>query len=128
MQAVDLPLPCLRRQHHPCASTARRPFLDRAIPVAVAEALAVPMAEAMAHDERRPRGWDVLASLAKAAAAPDTAMGATAATPPVTLTDRPEHLFQEQTEQVIHDVADDGRVILAERAPSCCAVTRPTSV
>ena len=90
------------------------PFLDRAIPVAVAEALAVPMADAVAHDERRtPSLGRVLASLARAAAAPDTAFGSAPTAARASLGDQPELAFRDQTERVIHQIADTtGGVIL----------------
>ena len=83
------------------------PFLDRAIPVAVAEALAVPMADVMAHDERRTSGLGRLfASLARAAAAPDTAFGSAPTAARASLGDHPEQAFRDQTERVIHQVAE----------------------
>jgi hypothetical protein len=105
------------------------PFLDRAIPVAVAEALAVPMDQAVAHDERRtPRLGRALASLAKAATAPDAAMGATATTPPVALSDRPEHLFQQQTEQIIHGAAATTGGVILGRAAAIVLRDHPTAL
>jgi cytidylate kinase len=90
------------------------PFLDRAIPVAVAEALAVPMSEVMAHDERRASGIGrIFASLARAAALPDTEFGTVPSAARATLGDQPEQAFRDQTERVLHQVADtDGGVIL----------------
>jgi cytidylate kinase len=90
------------------------PFLDRAIPVAVAEALAVPMSEVMAHDERRTSGFGRLfASLARAAALPDTEFGTVPSSARATFGDQPEQAFREQTERVLHQVAEtEGGVIL----------------
>jgi cytidylate kinase len=90
------------------------PFLDRAIPVAVAEALAVPMSEVMAHDERRTSGFGRLfASLARAAALPDTEFGTVPSAARATFGDQPEQVFREQTERVLHQVAEtEGGVIL----------------
>jgi cytidylate kinase len=90
------------------------PFLDRAIPVAVAEALAVPMSEVMAHDDRRASGIGrIYASLARAAALPDTEFGTVPSAARATLGDQPEQAFRDQTERVLHQVADtDGGVIL----------------
>jgi cytidylate kinase len=90
------------------------PFLDRAIPVAVAEALAVPMSEVMAHDERRTSGFGRLfASLARAAALPDTEFGTVPSVARATFGDQPEQVFREQTERVLHQVAEtEGGVIL----------------
>jgi Cytidylate kinase-like family len=94
------------------------PFLDRAIPVAVAEALAVPMADAMAHDERRTSGLGrALASLARAAAAPDTVFGSAPTAARASVGDQPEQAFRWHTEQVIHHVAaTTGGVILGRAA------------
>ena len=100
------------------AERLRLPFLDRAIPVAVAEALAVPMADAVAHDERRKPGLGrALASLARAAAAPDTVFGTAPTATRGALADQPEQAFREETERVLHQIADtDGGVILGRAA------------
>ena len=94
------------------------PFLDRAIPVAVAEALAVPMADVIAHDERRTSGFGRLfANLARAAALPDTEFGTVPTTTRASLGDQPEQAFRDQTERILHQVADtDGGVILGRAA------------
>jgi cytidylate kinase len=94
------------------------PFLDRAIPVAVAEALAVPMADVMAHDERRTSGLGRLfASIARAAALPDTEFGTVPSAARASLGDQPEQAFREQTERVLHQIAStDGGVILGRAA------------
>jgi cytidylate kinase len=94
------------------------PFLDRAIPVAVAEALAVPMADVIAHDERRTSGLGRLfASIARAAALPDTEFGTVPSAARASLGDQPEQAFREQTERVLHQVAStDGGVILGRAA------------
>jgi cytidylate kinase len=90
------------------------PFLDRAIPVAVAEALAVPMTDVMAHDERRASGFGRLfANLARAAALPDTEYGTVPSTARVALGDQPEQAFRDQTERVLQQIAaTEGGVIL----------------
>jgi cytidylate kinase len=94
------------------------PFLDRGIPVAVAEALAVPMADVMAHDERRTSGFGRLfANLARAAAVPDTEFGAVPTASRASLGDQPEQAFRDQTERVLQQVAaTDGGVILGRAA------------
>jgi cytidylate kinase len=104
-------------------------FLDRAIPVAVAEALAVPMTEVMAHDERRTSGLGRLfASLARAAAAPDTAFGSAPTAARASLGDQPEQAFRDQTERVIHQFADtEGGVILG-RAAAIVLRDRPSTL
>lgn len=94
------------------------PFLDRAIPVAVAEALAVPMSDVLAHDERRASGFGRLfASLARAAALPDTEFGTVPSAARASLGDQPEQAFRDQTERVLHQIAEtDGGVILGRAA------------
>jgi cytidylate kinase len=94
------------------------PFLDRAIPVAVAEALAVPMTDVMAHDERRTSGLGRLfANIARAAALPDTEFGTVPSAARASLGDQPEQAFREQTERVLHQIArTDGGVILGRAA------------
>jgi cytidylate kinase len=94
------------------------PFHDRAIPVAVAEALAVPMTDVIAHDERRGSGvgrW--FASLARAAAAPDTVFTSPQMAANTALGDQPEEAFREETERVLRQIAaTDGGVILGRAA------------
>jgi cytidylate kinase len=94
------------------------PFLDRAIPVAVAEALAVPMTDVMAHDERRSSGLGRLfASLARAAAAPDAVFATAPMAANASLGDQPEQAFREETERVLRQIAEiDGGVILGRAA------------
>jgi cytidylate kinase len=94
------------------------PFLDRAIPVAVAEALAVPMADVVAHDERRTSGVGRLfANIARAAALPDTEYGTVPSAARATLGDQPEQAFRDQTERVLHQIAaTEGGVILGRAA------------
>jgi cytidylate kinase len=94
------------------------PFLDRAIPVAVAEALAVPMSDVVAHDERRTSGFGRLfANLARAAAVPDAEFGTVPSAARASLGDQPEVAFRDQTERVLHQIAaTDGGVILGRAA------------
>jgi cytidylate kinase len=105
------------------------PFLDRAIPTAVAEALAVPMSDVMAHDERRTSGMGRLfASLARAAAAPDTAFGSAPTAARASLGDQPEVAFREQTERILEQIAStDGGVILG-RAAAIVLRNRPAAL
>ena len=92
-------------------------FLDRAIPVAVAEALAVPMSDVVAHDERRTPGLGrLLASLARAAAAPDTAFGSAPTAARASLGDQPEQAFRDQTERILHQIADTSGGVIVGRA------------
>jgi hypothetical protein len=90
------------------------PFLDRAIPAAVAEALAVPTADAIAHDERCASGLGRLfAGLAQMAPLPDTEYPTVPSMGGPTLRDQPEQAYRNQTELVLHQIADfEGGVIL----------------
>jgi cytidylate kinase len=83
------------------------PFLDRAIPLAVARSLSVPVGEALDRDERRPSLLDrIVTSLAAAAAplgiAPTAAAGAGAT----------EDAFRATTEEVLRELALGGGVVL----------------
>jgi cytidylate kinase len=85
------------------------PFVDRLIPTQVAACLAVPLDDALAHDEV-PSGLigRVLMSLAPIG----QAFGAEAsATKPAT-----ERDFREATEQVIFELADSGQGVILGRA------------
>jgi cytidylate kinase len=105
------------------------PFLDRAIPVAVAEALAVPMADVMAHDERRTPGLGrMLASLARAAAAPDTAFGSAPTAARASLGDQPEQAFRDQTERILHQIADTQGGVILGRAAAIVLRDRPSAL
>jgi cytidylate kinase len=105
------------------------PFLDRAIPVAVAEALAVPMSDVMAHDERRTSGLGRLfASLARAAAAPDTAFGSAPTAARASLGDQPEQAFRDQTERIIHQVAETNGGVILGRAAAIVLRDRPSAL
>ena len=105
------------------------PFLDRAIPVAVAEALSLPMADVMAHDERRTSGLGRLfASLARAAAAPDTAFGSAPTAARASLGDHPEQAFRDQTERIIHQVADTTGGVILGRAAAIVLRDRPSAL
>lgn len=81
------------------------PFLDRAIPVAVAERLAVPLADALAHDDAVRSVLERL--LIRFAPAAQTFSGAA---PPHDLVD--ERSYLRVTEQVIRERAAGGGVIL----------------
>jgi hypothetical protein len=88
------------------------PFLDRAIPVEVARRLAVPLEEALAHDERL-RGW--LGRLIALTARLPTLTGPTPAPPPEAFD--LEASFKAQTESVIRHLAETtGGVILGRGA------------
>lgn len=84
------------------------PFVDRAIPVRVAEKLGVSLADAEAKDETISRGFARLISTM--ALVPDLAAGAG----PIEYNPVPdERIFREQTEKVLHEIAaGSGGVIL----------------
>lgn len=84
------------------------PFLDRAIPSAVARTLAVPLDEALAKDERaETRIGRVLAALAATATLPGYVPEATV----------PADAFREETERVILEAAaETGCVVLGRAA------------
>jgi len=105
------------------------PFLDRAIPVAVAEALAVPLSEAMARDERRTSAIGrALAGLARAASAPDTAFGTAPTAARATSGDQPDQAFQFHTEQVIHQIASTTGGVILGRGAACILADRPRTL
>jgi cytidylate kinase len=83
------------------------PFLDRAIPLAVARTLSVPVDEALDRDERRPSILDRIISGMAAAAGP-LGVTPTAAAGAVTS----EDAFRATTEQVLRDLAKGGGVVL----------------
>jgi cytidylate kinase len=87
------------------AETLGVPFLDRAIPVAVAERLAVPLADALAHDDAVRSVLERL--LMRFAPAAQTFSGAA---PPHDLVD--ERSYLKVTEEVIRERAAGGGVIL----------------
>ncbi len=87
------------------------PFVDRAIPVAVAERLGVTVGEADALDDRAEHGfWVALSGLALI---PDLGGAGTLAY----YTAPDETLFRQHTEQVLHEIAaGDGGVMLGRAA------------
>ncbi|MBA3798185.1 MAG: cytidylate kinase-like family protein [Geodermatophilaceae bacterium] len=88
------------------------PFVDRAIPVRVAEKLGVSVADAQAQDETVSTGLTRLIS--SMALVPDLAAGAG----PIAYNPVPdERIFREQTEKVLHEIAaGTGGVILGRAA------------
>src|SRR5438067_4676707 len=83
------------------------PFLDRAIPAAVAHSLSVPLAQVLEHDERRP---GVLERVIRAMAIGGTPYGGEL---PPSPGDRMSDVFKLGTEQAIHQMANTtGGVIL----------------
>jgi cytidylate kinase len=85
------------------------PFLDRVIPTTVAERLAVPLSEALAHDECVRGGFERL--LMRFAPAAQAFSGAAA--PPEVIDERP---FRHATEQVIREHAAGGSGVILGRA------------
>lgn len=105
------------------------PFLDRAIPVAVAEALAVPLSEAMARDERRTSAIGrALAGLARAASAPDSAFGTAPTAATTTTGDQPDQAFQFHTQQVIQQIASTTGGVILGRGAACILADRPRTL
>jgi cytidylate kinase len=76
------------------------------------------MTDVIAHDERRTSGVGRLfASIARAAALPDTEFGTVPSAARASLGDQPEVAFRDQTERVLHQIAcTDGGVILGRAA------------
>jgi cytidylate kinase len=95
------------------------PFLDRAIPTAVSNRLAVPLDEVLVHDDRAEHGVGAL--IASFARIP-LYVGAAA---PATLVD--ERAFKEEAERVIRALADQGGVILG-RAAAIVLAEHPTAL
>lgn len=93
------------------------PFVDRALPAAVARELRVPLAEALAHDERREHGLGRL--FAAFARTPYAVLGATDTLPPA-IPIATEEEFVAETERVIRALAEGGggAVVLGRAAAS----------
>jgi hypothetical protein len=86
------------------------PVVDRAIPSRVAQELAVPLADALEHDERIAAGLGGL--LARYAAPLAAASGAAVAWPP----DIGEDAYRNHVEQVISEEAGRGAIIVGRAA------------
>lgn len=84
------------------------PFLDRAIPAAVAEKLQVSFESAVAHESPQTRLGRFIASFARL---PDV-MGSTSSLPTETDDLEDEEAYRRQTEHVIWEAAASGGVIL----------------
>ena len=82
------------------------PFIDRAIPIAVARSLAVPLDEALDRDERRPSFFELI--IASMAAAGTSMIGPTAVMGTITNEDD----FRAATERVLRELATGGGVVL----------------
>jgi cytidylate kinase len=95
------------------------PFVDRAIPVTVAERLAVPLDEVLAHDETQGSRLDRL--LRDFAPAVQVYAGGGAMIP----TAFEEHGYREATEQVIREHALRGEGVILGRAASVVLLEDP---
>jgi cytidylate kinase len=86
------------------------PFVDRAVPAGVARKLDVPLDLAERRDETTDRGlWRVISSMALV---PEMA----GAGPLAYHTFADEHAFREKTEEVLHEIAESGGVVLGRAA------------
>jgi cytidylate kinase len=86
------------------------PFVDRAVPAGVARKLDVPLDLAEQRDETTDRGlWRVISSMALV---PEMA----GAGPLAYHTFADEHAFREKTEEVLHEIAESGGVVLGRAA------------
>lgn len=94
------------------------PFLDRAIPAAVAGRLSVPLQRAMAHDEKAPSGWRRLAEAFAYASSP------LVASPIPDDIDGPER-FREETEITMRQLADTTGGVFLGRAGMIVLGARP---
>ena len=99
------------------------PFVDRAIPAAVARDLAVPLDRALAHDQKLPTGIvRVLSKMANAVIPIGTS-------PIVGLTETDsEDIFRSGTEKVIHQVADQTGGVILGRAGAIVLAAHPTAL
>jgi len=90
------------------------PFVDRAIPDAVATEIGCSLAEALEHDDRAETGLGRL--LAGAARLPNVSIGGMDVYAPDRPRLVPEEEFVEHTERVIRKVAEEGAVVLGRAA------------
>jgi cytidylate kinase len=98
------------------------PFVDRAIPSAVAEELGCSLEEALAHDDRAETGLGRL--LAGAMRLPTVTLGGVEAYLPVTAT-VPEEEFAARTERVILEIARLGGGVILGRAGAVILADHP---
>lgn len=97
------------------------PFVDRAVPAGVARKLDVPLDQAQQRDERTDHGlWRVVSSMALV---PEMS----GAGPLAYHTFSDEHAFREKTEEVLHEIADSGGVVLG-RAAAIVLADRPDTL
>lgn len=96
------------------------PFVDRAIPMRVAEKLGVSVADAQAKDETISTGFTRLIS--SMALVPDLAAGAG----PIAYNPVPdERIFREQTEKVLHEIAAGVGGVILGRAGALVLADEP---
>jgi cytidylate kinase-like protein len=96
------------------------PFVDRAIPAAVADSLAVPLDRALAHDQVLPPAIVRILSKMASAVIP---LGVAPMSPPEG-TDQ-EDVFRSGTERVLRDIADRTGGVLLGRAAAIVLANRP---
>jgi cytidylate kinase len=94
------------------------PFLDRAIPVAVAESLAVPLDQALAHYERPP---SLIGRIIASMAAASLPVGAS----PPTGETVDDQAFRTQTEEIIRATAASTGCVVLGRAAACILTREP---
>ena len=99
------------------------PFVDRAIPAAVAKELAVPLDRALSHDQQLPSGIvRVLSKMANSMIPYGTSpVGAVADTDA-------EDVFRAGTEKVIHEVADRTGGVILGRAAAIVLAQHPSAL
>jgi cytidylate kinase len=97
------------------------PFVDRAVPAGVARKLDVPLDQAERRDETTDHGlWRVISSMALV---PEMS----GAGPLAYHTFSDEHAFREKTEEVLHEIAETGGVVLG-RAAALVLADRPDAL
>jgi cytidylate kinase len=97
------------------------PFVDRAVPAGVARKLDVPLDQAERRDETTDHGlWRVVSSMALV---PEMS----GAGPLAYHTFSDEHAFREKTEEVLHEIAGTGGVVLG-RAAALVLAGRPDAL
>jgi len=99
------------------------PFVDRAIPAAVADSLAVPLDRALAHDQQLPSAIIRILSKMASAVIP---LGVAPMSPPEG-TDQ-EDVFRSGTERVLRDIADRTGGVLLGRAAAIVLASHPSAL
>ena len=96
-------------------------FLDRAIPVAVAHSLAVPLSEVLEHDERAP---GVIERVMRAMAMAGDPSGGSVSPVPV----RSSTVLRDRTEQAIREFAKSGGGVILGRAAAIVLAQAPNAL